>query len=282
MRVEGSEWADVTFDENGRWHTVWWMGDEPAGQVYDCEVRAIDRAGRVSNVSKALLIDLPVRETLQTTLTAQPERVTTATEATFAFTGADNQGNALTRFQCQIDGEPLAACTSPVTYRGLSNGEYTLRVFAMNESGQMDPTPATYAWTVDDGTTPPPVDTTRRIFLPLIARNQTVVAGNAPQPTSDAPTTVGEPVATEAAPVETVINETVINETVINEMIIEETAVEETLAEETAVEEAPVEQPAVDPPAAEASTTEPADQPEPALENADGAVKQIYLPVALR
>ena len=272
MRVNGGTWADVTFDENGHWHTVWWMGDEPAGKVYDCDVRAIDRAGRVSNVSKALLIDLPVRETLQTVITAQPERVTKATEATFAFTGADNQGTPLTRFQCQIDGEPLVACTSPITYRGLSNDEHLFRVFAMNESGQLDPTPATYTWTVNDGTTPPPpVTTTRRLFLPLIARNQVVAASEA---------------TSEAAPVA---------ETV--EQSATATPVAPT-SEPIIVEEAPVETPVapdtIEPTTGDLSPTEPvvnvesdevaiegADQNEQLLESSATGKQQIFLPVVM-
>jgi hypothetical protein len=270
MRVNGGKWADVTFDENGRWHTVWWMGDEPAGKVYDCDVRAIDRAGRVSNVSKALLIDLPVRETLQTVITAQPERVTKATEATFAFTGADNQGTPLTRFQCQIDGEPLAACTSPVTYRGLNNDEHVFRVFAMNESGQLDPTPATYTWTVDDGTTPlpPPVTTTRRLFLPLITRNQAVAASAAASEATPIAETVEQPAT--ATPVEPASEP----------VVTEETPVELDTVEPTTNDLSPTE-PIVDVESDEVAA-EGADQNEQHLESSATVKQQIFLPVVIQ
>jgi hypothetical protein len=277
MRVNGGKWADVTFDENGRWHTVWWMGDEPAGKVYDCDVRAIDQAGRVSNVSKALLIDLPVRETLQTVITAQPERVTKATEATFAFTGADNQGNPLTRFQCQIDGEPLAACISPVTYRGLSNDEHVFRVFAMNESGQLDPTPATYTWTVDDGTTPLPVDTTRRLFLPLIARNQVVAASEATSATTPVAETAEQ--SATVAPVEPTSEPVVTEETPVAPEN-ESSPVEPDTVESTTSDPSPTE-PIVNAENEEVIADGVDDQNEPLLESSATGKQQIFLPVVM-
>jgi|GEM_PF-3162244 len=66
--------------------------------------------------------------------------------ATFHFNGSDNVGTVT--FQCQIDGLGFSACSSPHTYTGLSNSSHTFEVRAVDLSGNMDGTPASYTWTV--------------------------------------------------------------------------------------------------------------------------------------
>jgi hypothetical protein len=41
-----------------------------------------------------------------------------------------------------------AACASPRTYRNLATGLHTFRVRAMDQNGNVDPTPATRTWRV--------------------------------------------------------------------------------------------------------------------------------------
>jgi hypothetical protein len=88
-----------------------------------------------------------------TTITAQPVDPTNQTGATFSFTGTDNLGVA--GFQCSLDGTAFSACTSPQTYTSLSQGSHTFQVRAKDAGGTVDPTPASYTWTVD--TTAPTV-----------------------------------------------------------------------------------------------------------------------------
>lgn len=56
--------------------------------------------------------------------------------------------------ECKLDAATFSACplTGPVEYTGLAEGSHTFQVRGVNASGP-DPTPASYAWTVD--TTPP-------------------------------------------------------------------------------------------------------------------------------
>ncbi|WP_372790789.1 RCC1 domain-containing protein, partial [Paraconexibacter sp.] len=54
-------------------------------------------------------------------------------------------------YECRLDGEPFAACTSPQDYAGLSEGEHTFSVRTAGETGHSRS--ATHTWTVD--TTPP-------------------------------------------------------------------------------------------------------------------------------
>jgi cytochrome c len=82
-----------------------------------------------------------------TTITGAPRDGTRAKTATirFAATGAGAGG---ARFECSLDGSPWQACTSPQTYRDLSDGSHEVRVRAVGAGGA-DATPAIATWTVD-------------------------------------------------------------------------------------------------------------------------------------
>ena len=84
-----------------------------------------------------------------TSFTAGPPALTQDTSATFTFTGIDNvtPEEALT-FECALDGDPFAACTSPFEVTALDPGLHTLEVRAIDASATADPSPAIYTWTV--------------------------------------------------------------------------------------------------------------------------------------
>ena len=109
-----------------------------------------------------------------------PGLLTSTTSATFVFGGVQGANSvnsasaeAITSFQCQLDGSAFAPCTSPKSYTGLSNGEHSFRVLASDGKGNIDPTPALYVWTI--GSAPTPVDNTQKIFLPIISRGGSAV-----------------------------------------------------------------------------------------------------------
>jgi hypothetical protein len=81
---------------------------------------------------------------IDTTITSKPSDPSSSGDATFEFTS--NRSDAT--FECSLDGPGFAACTSPVTYSGLSNGGHTFEVRAVR-GGTIDSTPARYTWTVD-------------------------------------------------------------------------------------------------------------------------------------
>lgn len=87
-----------------------------------------------------------------TAILTQPDGVTRNTSGSFTFSSTE----AVSTFQCKLDNEPLSICTSPQEYTALADGDHTFQVRATDASGNTDPTPASYSWTVD--TTPP--DTT--------------------------------------------------------------------------------------------------------------------------
>lgn len=64
--------------------------------------------------------------------------------ASFTFT-TDNSG---TVFECSLDSAAYSTCGTAETFVGLSEGGHSLSVRARNPAG-VDPTPATFRWTVD-------------------------------------------------------------------------------------------------------------------------------------
>jgi hypothetical protein len=122
---------------------------QPADGTYSLLARAFDAAGNsLDSASRIVTIDNSLPDT---SITASPAVVTNQTGASFSFSATE-----AATFQCQIDGGALAACTSPKVYAGLAAGSHTFSVVATDAVGNVDPTPASFTWTVD--LTPP--DTT--------------------------------------------------------------------------------------------------------------------------
>ncbi|HYH66692.1 MAG TPA: Ig-like domain-containing protein [Urbifossiella sp.] len=84
-----------------------------------------------------------------TTITANPPALTNSAAATFQFTGSDAGGSGVTGFQYRVDGGTWTAAASPLTLSGLSDGPHTFEVRAVDAVGNIDPTPASYSWTID-------------------------------------------------------------------------------------------------------------------------------------
>jgi Ca2+-binding RTX toxin-like protein len=91
-----------------------------------------------------------------TTITDNPNNPSSSSSASFAFSGTDDQTapGSLT-FECQIDGGGFTSCTSTQTYTGLVESSHTFQVRAIDASGNIDPTPASFTWVID--TTAPTV-----------------------------------------------------------------------------------------------------------------------------
>jgi hypothetical protein len=79
-----------------------------------------------------------------TTISAGPAATATNTSATFGF--AANELNAT--FECALDGAAFIGCVAPITYTGLSLGAHTFAVRAIDQAGNVDSTPASFAWTI--------------------------------------------------------------------------------------------------------------------------------------
>jgi hypothetical protein len=80
----------------------------------------------------------------QTTLRRKPGKKTHDRTPTFRF--ASNESDST--FQCKLDGKPFRSCRSPFTAKQLTPGHHTFKVRARDDSGKLDPSPASYSFTV--------------------------------------------------------------------------------------------------------------------------------------
>ena len=113
------------------------------------DVRARDINGNVDGTPAhyAWTVNAPV--TLDTTIASAPATLTNVAAATFTFTSVPATG---VTFQCSLDGSdtgPWTTCTATYTTAALTNGTHVIYVRARDAGGNVDPTPASYTWTVD-------------------------------------------------------------------------------------------------------------------------------------
>jgi hypothetical protein len=126
-------------------------------------VKSVDAAGNESGqASYSWTIDTAAPDT---TIVSGPGNPSYEPDATFTFTnvgslaakrGQARKTAAAVTFECKLDAAPFAVCTSAQSYSGLANGPHTFQVRAIDAAGNVDPTPATYPWTVN--VPPGPVD----------------------------------------------------------------------------------------------------------------------------
>ena len=105
----------------------------------------------------------------ETRVDSGPIGPTSATSATFEFSGTDDvtAAGSLT-FECRVDDQPFAACASPASHQSLSGGPHTFQVRAIDGAGNADPTPASFAWSIDATAPGTVIDS-----MPLDPTNQT-------------------------------------------------------------------------------------------------------------
>ena len=77
------------------------------------------------------------------TITGMPTNPSNVANPTFTFTSTE----AGSTFQCSLDAAPFSACSSPTTVT-VANGVHTFQVRAIDPAGNVDPTPASFTWTV--------------------------------------------------------------------------------------------------------------------------------------
>jgi hypothetical protein len=109
---------------------------------------------------------------LTTNITGTPSNPSNLTHATFSFTG-DGTG-----FECKLDTGNFSACTSPKTYSGLAGGSHTVQVRAVDATGNVDSSPASFTWTIDLATRPGIVRASTERFLKSGTTGGAAVAGS--------------------------------------------------------------------------------------------------------
>lgn len=122
-------------------------------------VRAKDQAGNLSTeASYSWKIDLSA-PTVE--LTEKPKAQTNQTAALFKFTGSD-EGQALSKFECQMDGGAFVSCSSPYSSSGLVQGAHVFGLRGYDSVGNVSAT-LSYSWSVD--LSPPNVTITSKPLL---------------------------------------------------------------------------------------------------------------------
>jgi hypothetical protein len=124
-------------------------------------VRAIDAAKNVDatpatdswTVAEEEVVTPPADTTPpQTSITSGPVAITTSTSASFVL--ASNEAGS--SFECKLDSGSWATCTTPKSYSGVSVGSHQFSARAIDAAKNVDTTPATQSWTVEETVTPPP------------------------------------------------------------------------------------------------------------------------------
>ncbi len=133
-------------------------------------VRAVTGQGGpdLSPASYAWTVLAPDTTPPDTQITGAPPTSTASTTATFTFSSTESGST----FQCALDGAAFTACTSPREYTGLSVAAHLFAVRAIDLSGNIDLTPASYAWTIVPPDTTPP-DTSITSQPPLTTTSTT-------------------------------------------------------------------------------------------------------------
>ena len=112
-----------------------------ADGAHTFQVRQVDTAGNTGPASnRAWTVDSTPPGTV---IDAAPSDPSTA-DVGFDFSSPDG-GVA---FECELDGGGFSVCSSPASYAGLASGPHTFDVRAIDSAGNVDPTPASFTWSV--------------------------------------------------------------------------------------------------------------------------------------
>jgi hypothetical protein len=122
-----------------------------SGGSHTFQVRATDPAGNTDSTPASFTWTVTDSTPPETTITNSPSASTNRTGASFSFTSNE----AGSTFQCKLDGGSFGGCTSPKSYTGVALGTHTFQVRAIDPASNIDPTPATYTWTVAELTACP-------------------------------------------------------------------------------------------------------------------------------
>ena len=142
---------------------------------YLFQVRAVNEFGIPGELAAEW--DFTVAVAPETAIQHGPSSPTARTTASFAFTSS-KPGSV---FICYLDGVELGECLSPamfpdieLDFPSIGLGTHTFEVAAEDLDGNVDPTPASWTWTVIEGTAP-----------------DTVISGTPDDPTMDTSASFG-------------------------------------------------------------------------------------------
>jgi hypothetical protein len=134
--------------------------------AYTFKVRAKDQAtNQGAATSFTWTVDNSLLDTTppETTIKSHPSDPSNSPSASFAY----ESNEAGSTFECKLDGAAFASCPATgVAYSNLTNGSHSFQVRAKDPSGNVDPTPAGYSFSVvammEPGPTPIAPPTARK------------------------------------------------------------------------------------------------------------------------
>jgi MYXO-CTERM domain-containing protein len=138
--IDGVEVGSVTTDASGNWSYT--PASLSAG-AHALSARQL-KDGVASSLTVAVNVTVDATPP-DTTLTAEPQATSNTKAPSFSFVSTKPNST----FRCSLDGGAFTACTTPWPLSGLSEGSHTFQVAATDAYGNVDPTPASYTWTVD-------------------------------------------------------------------------------------------------------------------------------------
>ena len=144
-RVDGGAWASCTSA-----HTTASL----AAGAHTFEARATDPAGNVDPTPASLSFTVDTGAP-QTTIDSGPSGLTSDETPTFTFSSSE----AGSTFECRVDADAWASCTTPKTTASLTDGAHTFEVRATDQAGNVDPTPAARSLIVDTTAAQTTIDT---------------------------------------------------------------------------------------------------------------------------
>lgn len=119
-----------------------WTTRAMAEGPHTLRIRATDPAGNEgAATTRAVVVDQTVPVTH---LAGHPPALTRDESLTFSF-GSSEPG----AFECRMDDDDFALCTSPATFAGLADGAHRFEVVAIDAAGNRDATPAGWDVRVD-------------------------------------------------------------------------------------------------------------------------------------
>ena len=126
---------------------------------HNFQVRATDSLGNLDPIPASYNWTVNANPP-DTIITIQPDDPTNLNYAQFVF----NCSSGPCTFECNLDNQGWASCSSPKNYSNLADGSHNFKVRAVDLQNNIDPTPASYTWTVD--ATPPNTIMTLRPYNP--------------------------------------------------------------------------------------------------------------------
>lgn len=172
IRVDGMALGTATAGATGAWTFT-----SPIALVagpHTVTARSTDAVGNVGPDSPVtnFAVDLTV---LDTTIASSPPALSNSAVATFVF--SSNKSGA--SFECDLDNAGFTACSNPAAFTALAEGAHTLRVRAVR-GAEVDPTPASFSWTVDTVASPPPFITAPAAGATLDGSRPTITGTGTP------------------------------------------------------------------------------------------------------